>query len=392
MTNRNPAATARRWSPAGLALLLAACGGGGSSSGPVALTPSGTIDVAGCTIESGEASCATTIRWSSSAAASPRLVADGAVLATTAAGTTQAAIGFAAVSVALFDGGTRLAEKSVSGTCASATAWNGSRCQPFATRLSERAPTPFTETGSAVTLEVVLFRPLGAGPFPTVMFNHGSTGNGDDPSQFTRTYVNEAVARAFTERGWMVAFPQRRGRGASGGLYDEGFTPDRSRYSCLSGPALAGVERALTDLDAAVDYLKSRNDVDASRLIAAGTSRGGILAVAHAGRRPADYFGVLNFVGGWIGEGCADAVPVNRATFVRGAAHPGTMLWLYGEADSFYSVAHSRGSFDAFTAAGGRASFLVRSRASGLDGHFIANDPALWSADLDAWLRALGAD
>jgi len=53
------------------------------------------------------------------------------------------------------------------------------------------------------------------------------------------------------------------GRGASGGQYDKGFTPDRSRYSCLSGPALAGVELALADLDAAVDYLKSRNGVDA---------------------------------------------------------------------------------------------------------------------------------
>ena len=59
----------------------------------------------------------------------------------------------------------------------------------------------------------------------------------------------------FNKRGWIVAFPQRRGRGKSGGLYDEGFTPDRSEYSCDPEFSLPGLERALTDMDAAADYL-----------------------------------------------------------------------------------------------------------------------------------------
>lgn len=221
------------------------------------------------------------------------------------------------------------------------------------------------------------------------MFNHGSTGNGDDPSQFRLTYTNEAIARFFAERGWMVAFPQRRGRGQSDGLYDEGFTPDRSRYSCLQAPALAGLERALQDVDAAVELLRRRPDVDAARMLAAGVSRGGILVAAHAARRPGVFRGVVNFVGGWLGEGCADAVVVNRNTFAAAGAFAGPTIWLYGENDPFYGVAHSRANFDAFVAAGGRASFQLYSRAPGLSGHFIINDPVLWTTDLDAFVNAI---
>ncbi len=368
---------------------LVACGGGGGS-GSVSPQATGTLDVTNCVIAAGASSCQAAISWSAANAVSPRVQVGGATLASTAAGTAQAALGFGPVSVALFDGATRLADRTASGVCASASTWDGTRCQPFAVRLDARAPTPFVESGRAVTLEVVLFRPPGAGPFPAVMFNHGSTGNGDDPSQFSVTYTSEAVARFFAERGWMVAFPQRRGRGASDGLYDEGFTPDRSRYSCVQEPALAGVDRALSDLDAALDYLKSRGDVDASRLIAAGTSRGGILAVAHAGRRPGDYRGAVNFAGGWLGEGCTDAAVVNRATFARGAGFPPDTLWLYGANDSFYSASHSRGNFDGFVAAGGKGSFAIYTRAPGLDGHFIVNDPALWAPELDAYVKEIG--
>lgn len=90
-----------------------------------------------------------------------------------------------------------------------------------------------------------------------------------------------------------------------------------------------------------------------------------------------------------MGEGCADAVAVNRTGFLFGVAFERPTRWLYGENDSFYGVAHSRANFDAFVAAGGQGSFSVYTRAPGLNGHLIVNDPGLWAADLDAYVRAV---
>jgi len=382
---------AGRWCIVGAALLLGGCGGGGGGgSAPATPGPSGSVTATSCVIAEGAASCQGTVAWTTSNAVAPRVLLGSATLATSASGSTTTALPAGAQTVTLLDGSTQLDSKSLGGSCVSATAWDGAVCRAFAVRSSVRAPTPFIESGQAVTLEVVIYRPPGPGPFPTVVFNHGSTGNGDDPSQFRLTYTSEAVAKFFADRGWLVAFPQRRGRGASDGLYDEGFTPDRSRYSCLATPALAGFERALLDVDAAADFLASRPDVDANRMLSAGTSRGGILAIVHAARRPDLFDGAVNFVGGWLGEGCQDALTVNRQSFVRGGAFAGPTYWLYGDNDSFYSLAHSRGNFDAFVAAGGRGTFRIYTRAAGLHGHFIVNDAPLWSDDLAAFLTAVG--
>lgn len=365
--------------------LLIACGGGGSDtpSPPVA---GGSLSVVPCAIAAGSASCHATVSWTTANAAAPRVLLGAATLATTASGTLSIAVGVGGQTVALLDGAARLDEATVAGSCAAAAAWDGATCAAFALRTVERIPTALVENGQPISLEVVFYRPPGPGPYPTVIFHHGSTGNGDDPAQFRITYTSETVARYFAERGWMVVFPQRRGRGQSDGIYDEGFTPDRARYSCRQGPALAGLERALQDVDVAVDLLRTRPEVEQARLLAAGVSRGGILAAAHAARRPGVYRGVVNFVGGWLGEGCADAVAVNRQTFAAAGAFAGPTLWLYGAGDPFYSIAHSRANLDAYVAAGGSAQFHVYARAPGLSGHLIINDPALWTPDLDAFV------
>lgn len=115
----------------------------------------------------------------------------------------------------------------------------------------DRVPTPFVENDKPVTLEMVIYKPAGNGPFPALMFNHGSTGNGDNPAAFISTYTSAAIARHFTENGWLVAFPQRRGRGKSDRLYDKGFEANRSQYWCDPQLSLPGLERALSDMDGA---------------------------------------------------------------------------------------------------------------------------------------------
>ncbi len=251
--------------------------------------------------------------------------------------------------------------------------------------------TPLIEDGKPVRLEVVVFKPDGAGPFPLLVVNHGSTGRGNDPARFKQTFWSVAIADHFTRKGWLVAFPQRRGRGNSDGLYDEGFGTDRSRgYTCDPDRSLAGARRALEDVHAAMTLLRQRPDVDARRVVIGGISRGGILSIAYAGQHPGDVLGAINFVGGWLGTGCGTAAEVSGALFRQGAAFTGPTIWLYGRDDPFYSIDHSRGNFAAFESAGGKGAFF-EVEVPGKNGHGVNAYAELWTASVENFLAHLVA-
>ncbi len=249
--------------------------------------------------------------------------------------------------------------------------------------------TGLIEDGRPIRLEAVIFKPDGAGPFPLAVINHGSTGRGLDPAVAKQTWFNADLAELLNERGWLVAFPQRRGRGKSDGLYDEGFSENRSfGYTCDAGISLRGADRALADIDAAIAALRRRPDVAPGPVLIGGQSRGGVLAVAWAGLHPEQISGVINFVGGWLGEGCSSASAVNGSLFERGARYRGPTIWLYGEADPFYAMAHSRANFAAFEKAGGQGSFLEFGGAA-KPGHLVLGNPELWSGPVGKYLDAL---
>jgi dienelactone hydrolase len=257
-------------------------------------------------------------------------------------------------------------------------------------RSVERLATPWTHDGQPVSLVMVVYRPdAGPGPWPTLVVNHGSPGDGNRPELFAHTYTSLDIVRHFTQRGWQVIFPQRRGRGGSGGLYDEGFMPDRSRYSCNPADSLPGFDRAVEDLRLVMQHVLSRPDVDARRVLLTGVSRRGILAAAYAGQHPHQVKGVINFVGGWMGDRCPQGAQINPVLFRRAAAYPGPTLWLYGSRDSFYSLRHSRSNFEAFQAAGGKGRFVAYDFPIGQNGHFIAGRPDLWEEDVQGYLREL---
>ena len=97
-----------------------------------------------------------------------------------------------------------------------------------------------------------LYLPTNPGPHPTVIFTHGSGGAGRDNSRY------QLEATYFAEQGIASLVFDKRGYGESGGDW-----------------RTATFEDLASDAIAAVDYLKSRNDIDVSRLGLRGASQSG---------------------------------------------------------------------------------------------------------------------
>jgi dienelactone hydrolase len=241
-----------------------------------------------------------------------------------------------------------------------------------------------------VHLNMCIYQPVTPGPRPTLVFNHGSTGSGTDPQRFTQPIDEPHVARLFVQHGWAVILPARRGRAHSDGVYDEGFERDRSLgYTCDPPQSLAGADRALADIAAAIAAIQTFPFVDHHKIVIGGQSRGGILSVAYAGLHPEQIRGVLNFVGGWLGTGCPTASHINQTLFRRGAAYPGETLWLYGDGDPFYPLAHSRENFVAFRNAGGNGTFQTLQPPEE-NGHRLVAYPEVWESTVRTYLQRIG--
>jgi hypothetical protein len=55
----------------------------------------------------------------------------------------------------------------------------------------------------------------------------------------------------------------------------------------------------------------------------------------YAAENPDEISGVINFVGGWLGETCHEAFEINAALFRRGGQYNRPTLWVYGNNDRY---------------------------------------------------------
>jgi dienelactone hydrolase len=152
--------------------------------------------------------------------------------------------------------------------------------------------------------------------------------------------------------------------------------------------ALRDSDRALTDIDAAIAVLRRRQDVAPGPVLIGGHSRGGVLSVAYAGMHPEQTLGVINFVGGWIGDRCAVSESINQPLFVRGVRYDRPTIWLYGQGDHYYSMAHSKKNFAAFEQAGGQGKFFEFDTPGDV-GHDVIHYPDLWASPVSEYLDSV---
>lgn len=247
--------------------------------------------------------------------------------------------------------------------------------------------TDITEGGETIELAVAIYAPEGDGPFPLALFHHGSTGSGTNERDFEWFFTNDWFADVLNAHGWIVAFPQRRGRGGSDGLYDEGFSEDRSEgYSTEARFSLPGAERALVDANAALAALRKRPDVSDGAVLFSGVSRGGVVALMQAGDQPEDTAGVINFVGGWMTESPGDP-EINPTLFRRIEGYKSTVLSIYGEDDTFYSIDHSKANLAQIDEVGAKSEFHVVTVPEYNKGHWVLWWPLLWEEVVEDYLH-----
>lgn len=201
------------------------------------------------------------------------------------------------------------------------------------------APLLRGEIGAAVRLNGQLFRPAGAArPLPAVIMVPGSGGLGSH---------HVAQAAALTRIGIAVLLIDPfRGRGIIDTVADQGQ---------LSWAASA------YDVIAATRFLRGQRGIDASRIGAAGSSRGGTAVMMAAMRPLSDVLlgpkhGLRAVVAGypWCGA------QFRSARLARGAH----LLLLSGDHDDWVSVQQCQSAVHALTAAGDTAGIMIFPGAS----------------------------
>jgi dienelactone hydrolase len=143
-------------------------------------------------------------------------------------------------------------------------------------------------------IQAYLYKPAGDGPFPVVIYNHGSR-TGNERRSVPFSYIGTLL----TEVGYVVLVPERRGYGQSDGPT---WTEEVGRDM---GPRfIARLQAETDDVLAALDYLRTLPFVAVGRVGIMGWSFGGIVTMFSISRSAA-FAVAVNQAGGaltWNGN------------------------------------------------------------------------------------------
>lgn len=258
-------------------------------------------------------------------------------------------------------------------------------CEP------ERRPEPaltgsiveYGRTGDGGRLRGALYLPEGKGPFPVLLYAHGSA-----PGPWSNQAF-EAVAPHFTARGWAVFAPYRRGQGLSqdaGAYIRDEVAGARSggsgRAQARLAELLAGEQ--MEDQSKAFDWLSRRPFADPRRIAAMGNSFGGIIALLSSARLPV--CGAVDAAGGSESWGRSPALRALMTETATGARAP----VLFIQAQNDFDLAPSRLLHAAMRRAGKPSELRLYPPfgRTARDGHaFAYKGASVWASDVHAFLQ-----
>ncbi|MGY4306373.1 dienelactone hydrolase [Bradyrhizobium sp. USDA 4369] len=241
-------------------------------------------------------------------------------------------------------------------------------------------------------------RPVGDGPFPLAIMNHGVALNPTERSFFPLVEFRDA-AQWLARRGYFVVAPVGTGYGAAAidiperGLYGPFFSKvGKCSHPNFRDPGLAVAQADLW----IIDYMTTDKRILPRDVIVVGQSAGGWASIALSSLNPPQIRAIITFAAGRGGH--VDGKPNNNCApdkLVEAAGEFGRtsripMLWIYAENDTFFGPVLSKRIHDAFTAAGGIADYRMLP-PFGQDGHFLIGSPdaiPLWSPLVAAFLDA----
>ncbi|WP_024506080.1 dienelactone hydrolase family protein [Bradyrhizobium sp. ARR65] len=231
--------------------------------------------------------------------------------------------------------------------------------------------------------------PVGKGPFPLVVMNHGVSLNARERSFFPLVEFRDA-AIWFARQGNIVVAPTGSGYGAAAlDVPEQGlFGVFYSKIGSCDNPNFHDAGLAVALLDKwIIEYMTDQKLIAPDKTVVVGQSAGGWAAIALSSRNLPSVRAIITFaagrggrVGGKPNNNCApDKLVEATADFGRSARTP--MLWIYSENDTFFGPALTKRMHEAYIAAGGNAEYHMLP-PFGSDGHFLVDATEavpLWS-------------
>jgi dienelactone hydrolase len=223
-----------------------------------------------------------------------------------------------------------------------------------------------------LTLHGFLYRPAGDGPFPAVVFNHGSEAMPGDRR-------DEAVY--YVPHGFVLFVPHRRGQGRSS---------DAGEYVGRLSDGARIVDELVAQSDdviAAVEYVHSLPYVDASRVAVAGCSFGGIVSL-FAAERGTGIEAVVDFAGGAMMWARTPELQARMKQAARAARVP--VLFIQAEND--FDTTPSRVLSEEMRSAGkpARVRIYAPNGSTHQEGHHLCygSEAPAWGDEVLSFLRA----
>jgi dienelactone hydrolase len=237
-------------------------------------------------------------------------------------------------------------------------------------------------------------RPVGGGPYPLLIMNHGISGDPQQRGFFPFVEFRDA-AHWFARRGYFVVSPVRYG-GVSIEQPEQGlFSLYFAGVGDCDKPNFRWPGLMIATLNQwVIDFMEKEALVAPGKAIVVGQSGGGWGAIALSSLNPSSVRAIITFAAGRGGR--VDGKPNNNCApdkLVEVTRDFGTksripMLWIYSENDTYFGPDLANRMHKAFTEAGGKAEFRMFP-PFGSDGHFFidaAEAIPIWSPVVSQFL------